>query len=80
MCKLASEGIATGIHYPIPVHLQDAYPGLGGVGSFPVSELASREVLSLPIYPELSAHTLARIAELVAAASPVETTASAMTA
>jgi dTDP-4-amino-4,6-dideoxygalactose transaminase len=78
--QLASEGIATGIHYPIPVHLQDAYPGLGGPGSFPVSEHASQEVLSLPIYPELSEDTLARIVDLVAAVSPVRNVASAMSA
>jgi dTDP-4-amino-4,6-dideoxygalactose transaminase len=80
MHKLASEGIATGIHYPIPVHLQDAYPGLGGTGSFPVSEHACQEVLSLPIYPELSDDTLARIVELVTAASPVQYATPAMSA
>jgi dTDP-4-amino-4,6-dideoxygalactose transaminase len=78
--RLASEGISTGIHYPIPVHLQDAYPGLGGPGSFPVSEHASQEVLSLPIYPELSEETLERIVDLVVAVSPVRNVASAMSA
>lgn len=78
--KLASEGVATGIHYPIPVHLQDAYPGLGGPGSFPVSEQASREVLSLPIYPELSEATLARIVDLVAEVSPARDAAEALSA
>jgi dTDP-4-amino-4,6-dideoxygalactose transaminase len=80
MRRLASEGIATGIHYPIPVHLQDAYPGLGAVGSFPASEQASEEVLSLPIYPELSDDTLARIVNLVAAVSPVRNAAAALIA
>jgi dTDP-4-amino-4,6-dideoxygalactose transaminase len=80
MRKLASEGIATGIHYPIPVHLQEAYPGLGGPGSFPVSEQASEEVLSIPIYPELSEDTLARIVDLVATVSPLRDAASAMSA
>ncbi len=47
-------GIQTGIHYPVPVHLQAAYADLGhGAGSFPVSEEHAGEILSLPMYPEL---------------------------
>jgi dTDP-4-amino-4,6-dideoxygalactose transaminase len=80
MHKLASEGIATGIHYPIPVHLQDAYPGLGRPGSFPVSERACQEVLSLPIYPELTEGNLTRIVDLVATASALRDAATAMSA
>ena len=52
---LHEQGIQTGIHYPIPVHLQPAYADLGyQLGDFPHSELASREVLSLPMFAELS--------------------------
>jgi dTDP-4-amino-4,6-dideoxygalactose transaminase len=52
---LQAHGVQTGIHYPIPVHLQEAYRDLGyAAGSFPHSETAAREVLSLPMYPELS--------------------------
>ena len=52
---LQANGVSTGIHYPIPVHLQPAYADLGhGVGSFPESERAANEVLSLPMFPELS--------------------------
>jgi dTDP-4-amino-4,6-dideoxygalactose transaminase/acetyltransferase-like isoleucine patch superfamily enzyme len=52
---LQSRGIHTGIHYPIPVHLQPAYADLGyPVGTFPYAERAAMEVLSLPMYPELS--------------------------
>ena len=52
---LQSHGVQTGIHYPIPVHLQEGYRDLGYVaGDFPHSEQAAREVLSLPMYPELS--------------------------
>jgi dTDP-4-amino-4,6-dideoxygalactose transaminase len=51
---LAERGIQTGIHYPVPVHLQPAYADLGrGPGSFPVSEEHAATVLSLPMYPEL---------------------------
>jgi dTDP-4-amino-4,6-dideoxygalactose transaminase len=53
---LAREGVGTAIHYPVPVHLQPAYAGrvqLGASGC-PASELAARQVLSLPMYPELS--------------------------
>jgi dTDP-4-amino-4,6-dideoxygalactose transaminase len=52
---LQSYGVQTGIHYPIPVHLQEAWRDLGYVaGDFPHSERAANEVLSLPMYPELS--------------------------
>jgi dTDP-4-amino-4,6-dideoxygalactose transaminase len=48
-------GVQTGIHYPTPVHLQPAYADLGyRAGEFPEAEAAAREVLSLPLYPELS--------------------------
>ncbi|MBN1521531.1 MAG: DegT/DnrJ/EryC1/StrS family aminotransferase, partial [Candidatus Aureabacteria bacterium] len=53
--KLLEQGIQTGIHYPVPIHLQKAYAYLGyRKGSFPVSERLSREVVSLPIYPEMT--------------------------
>jgi len=53
--KLKREGISTGIHYPIPLHLQPAYKNLGyKEQDFPVTEKLSKEILSLPIYPELS--------------------------
>jgi dTDP-4-amino-4,6-dideoxygalactose transaminase len=51
---LHAAGVQTGIHYPIPVHLQPAFADLGyGPGDFPHAEKAAREVLSLPLYPEL---------------------------
>ncbi len=53
--SMKAQGVQTAIHYPIPVHLQPAYADLGfGAGDFPHTERAAREVLSLPIYPELS--------------------------
>ncbi len=52
--RLARHGISTGIHYPIPVHLQKAYSALGyRRGSLPVTEKLAGRALSLPIYPEL---------------------------
>lgn len=53
--KLSDRGIGTGIHYPTPIHLQNAYKFLGyKKGDFPVSEKVADEVLSLPMFPELS--------------------------
>ena len=67
--ELTSQGIQTGIHYPIPVHLMEAYQDLGyGEGSFPEAEKAAREVLSLPMYPELRDEQIRSVALAVAAA------------
>src|SRR6266540_2508612 len=56
---MANRGIACAIHYPMPLHLQQAYQGLGySKGSFPVAERCAEEVLSLPMYPELSAEQI----------------------
>ena len=53
---LQQQGIQTGVHYPVPVHLQPAFADLGyRAGQFPASERAAKEVLSLPMFPELSA-------------------------
>lgn len=61
--KLADAGIATGIHYPIPVHLQPAYADLGyQQGSLPISEKLADSVLSLPMYSELEADQVDAIA------------------
>lgn len=56
---LAENGIACGIHYPIPVHLQEAYRTLGYErGAFPIAERAADEFISLPMFPELSAEQI----------------------
>ncbi|WP_248580523.1 DegT/DnrJ/EryC1/StrS family aminotransferase [Nocardioides sp. InS609-2] len=55
LAGLTAAGIGAGIHYPTPVHLTDAYAGLEqGPGSFPVSERAAGQVLSLPMHPHLT--------------------------
>ena len=51
---LKARGIGTLIHYPVPLHLQAAFAGTGTPGAFPVAEQAAREILSLPLYPEMS--------------------------
>jgi len=52
---LTQAGIGTGVHYPIPVHLQEAYAWLGyAPGDLPVAERVAAEVLSLPMYPQLT--------------------------
>lgn len=59
MQQLGERGIGLGIHYPIPVHLQEAYRGLGhDEGAFPVAERWARETVSLPMFPELTAEQL----------------------
>jgi dTDP-4-amino-4,6-dideoxygalactose transaminase len=63
---LQSNGIGSGIHYPVPVHLQPAYADLGyRAGDFPESERAANEVLSLPMYPEMSHTTVEQVAAAV---------------
>lgn len=53
MSYMKEKGIATGIHYPIPLHLQPAYTGLHK-GDFPVAEKLADEIVSIPVYPELT--------------------------
>jgi dTDP-4-amino-4,6-dideoxygalactose transaminase len=68
---LQAEGIQTGIHYSVPVHLQPAYADLGYArGSFPQSERAAAEVLSLPLYPEMTDAQLEAVSRVVQAAVP----------
>jgi len=59
---LAAANIDTGIHYPVPLHLQKAYEGFGyRQGDFPVTEAAASEILSLPMYPQLSEESQLRV-------------------
>ncbi|MBA2524975.1 MAG: DegT/DnrJ/EryC1/StrS family aminotransferase [Pyrinomonadaceae bacterium] len=64
MRLLHEEGIGSAVHYPVPVHLQEAYSSLGyAEGSFPVAERAASELLSLPMFPELASEQVALVAE-----------------
>lgn len=64
--ELRSEGIATGIHYPIPLHLQLAYNYLGYKrGDFPITEKRSQEILSLPMFAELKEKQIIKIVESI---------------
>jgi dTDP-4-amino-4,6-dideoxygalactose transaminase len=61
---LTAAGIATGMHYPKPIHLQPAYQELGyQLGDFPVAEALANKILSLPIFPELTNDAVAYITE-----------------
>ncbi len=64
--SLKAAGIGTGIHYPIPLHLQKAYRSLGyAQGDFPVTERVASEILSLPMYPQLSRYEQENVAQVV---------------
>jgi len=62
--ELHAAGVGAGVHYPVPMHLQGALADLGyGPGSFPVTEAAAKEILSLPIYPGITASEQEFVAE-----------------
>lgn len=63
---LGAHGVETAIHYPTPIHLQVAYESLGlGQGTFPIAEQYAGEIVSLPIYPELTDQQVQQIATLI---------------
>jgi dTDP-4-amino-4,6-dideoxygalactose transaminase len=67
--RLKERGIASMVYYPVPLHLQPLYASLGGkIGDLRVSERAAREVLSIPIYPELRHEQIERVATEVRSA------------
>ena len=66
MAFLKEQGIGTGIHYPIPLHLQKAYQRKGHQeGDFPICEKVAREIVSLPMFPQLNANQQQRVVEAV---------------
>ena len=63
---LGRQGISTGVHYPVPIHLQPAYENLGyKPGDFPVTEANAQRILSLPMYAELTHQQLKLVAETI---------------
>jgi dTDP-4-amino-4,6-dideoxygalactose transaminase len=67
MAHLGKAGIGTGIHYPIPLHRQRAYESLGyKVGDFPVTEKVASQIVSLPMFPNLTAEQQERVVNEVA--------------
>lgn len=66
LAHLHRQGIGAQVHYPLPVHLQPAYADLGfGPGSLPETEQAASEVLSLPLYPEMSLEIVEKVVEII---------------
>ena len=66
--RLGADGIATAIHYPRPIHLQRAYAHLGqGPGSCPIAERAADEMISLPMYPDLTIAQVDQVVDALAA-------------
>ena len=66
--RLAEGGVETGLHYPVPLHLQKSYRSMNlGPGSFPVSESVAGRLLSLPMGPTLTQSQIERVTELIAA-------------
>lgn len=64
--RLHQMGISTGIHYPVPIHLQEAYRELGyDKGSFPITEDCAEHILSLPMYAELTPDLIDYVAEAI---------------
>ena len=79
LASMGKLGVRCGIHYPVPLHMQEAYADLDyKEGDFPISERCSAEYLSLPMFPELTPSQLLHVAsslkEVVKDASPVEVT------
>jgi len=65
---LADNQVATGLHYPVPLHLQQAYAHMGyRAGDFPISERAASEILSLPMFPELTPDQQQLVTDLIRA-------------
>ena len=70
---MTDDGIGTGIHYPVPLHLQAAYAALGWTrGDFPVTEAAADQILSLPMFTGLSSEDQHRVVDAVAASASIQ--------
>ncbi|HEX2206247.1 MAG TPA: DegT/DnrJ/EryC1/StrS family aminotransferase [Longimicrobium sp.] len=81
MAELHARGIGAGVHYPIPIHEQAPYAGIRTVPeSAPVSTMLSRQILSLPLYPEMTEAQVAEVAAAVRACAAARTPALAVAA
>ncbi|MBN9168513.1 MAG: DegT/DnrJ/EryC1/StrS family aminotransferase, partial [Microbacterium sp.] len=70
LADLTAAGVGAAIHYPTPLHLTDAYAGLGyRRGQFPVAERAAERILSLPMFPHLTPVQQERVASVLTAAT-----------
>ena len=66
LTKLKEKGVATGVYYPIPLHLQKVYKDLGyNEGDMPVSEYLSHRTFAIPVYPELDEEQIKYIIDSV---------------
>lgn len=66
MAELKEKGCGCGIHYPVPLHLQPAYSSLGGkVGDHPVSESYAKQIISIPMFPELAPEQVSEAASII---------------
>ncbi len=75
--ELKERGVATGLHYPTPLHLQQAYRSLGHArGDFPVAEAYADRLLSLPMFPELREDQVRHVADSLLATVSLKSAAS----
>ena len=66
MAQLKEKGCGCGVHYPVPLHLQPAYAFLGGKeGDHPISEAYAKQIISIPMFPELTAEQVAEAADII---------------
>jgi dTDP-4-amino-4,6-dideoxygalactose transaminase len=66
MAKLKEKGCGCGIHYPVPLHLQPAFGFLGGKeGDHPISEAYAKQIISIPMFPELTSEQVAEAADII---------------
>ncbi len=66
MAKLKEKGCGCGIHYPVPLHLQPAYAFLGGKpGDHPISEQYAKQIMSIPMFPELTPEQVSEAASII---------------
>ena len=80
MSCLKGQGIGMGIHYPIPLHLQNAYKELGHKeGDFPFCENVAREIISLPMYPQLQPEQQQKVTEAISSSIECKVPSDALT-